>query len=68
MTPESKFSKRLVGLFLLGCILLNYPILPLFNLDLFIFGIPIFYLYIFTSWCVLILLGVLMTHLRSTKP
>lgn len=29
MTPEPLKSRRLVGLFLIGCVLLNYPIISL---------------------------------------
>ena len=68
MTHDSNISKRLVGIFLLGCVLLNYPILSLFNLDIFIFGIPLFYLYIFGIWCLLIGLSAWMTQIRPSKP
>ena len=47
MTRDSKLNKRLAALFLLGCVLLNYPILSLVNLDILIFGLPLLYVYIF---------------------
>jgi hypothetical protein len=49
-------GQRLVGLFLLGCVLFNYPVLFLFNHPLAIFGIPLLYAYLFTAWAVLIAL------------
>ena len=61
MTRDSKINKRLVALFLLGCVLLNYPILSLVNLEILIFGLPLLYIYIFSVWCLLISLTALAT-------
>lgn len=47
-------GQRLAAVFLLGCVLLNYPILFLFNRPGSIFGIPLLYLYIFGAWAFLI--------------
>ncbi len=62
MTLDSAFSRRLFGLFLLGCILFNYPILSLFNRDTFLFGIPMLYLYVFSIWMLLIALILFVTR------
>jgi hypothetical protein len=43
-------TQRLVALFLLGCLLFNYPVLALFNKANQIFGIPILVAYIFLAW------------------
>ncbi len=68
MTTDSIKNKRLVGLFLLGCILFNYPILHLFNLEKFFLGLPLIYLYMFTVWSVLIVAIVFITRIRSISP
>jgi len=65
MTPELMISRRLFALFLLGCLLFNYPILSLFNLDSFLFGIPLLYLYMFVVWTVLIVMIVFVTRPRK---
>jgi len=65
MTPESIISRRLFALFLLGCFLLNYPILTLFSLPIFLFGIPLLYLYLFAVWAFLILMIVFVTRARD---
>ena len=67
MTRESKLNKRLVALFLLGCVLFNYPILSLFNLEVPIFGLPLLLVYIFGIWCLLIGLTALATRFRSNE-
>ena len=67
MTPESYISKRLVGLFLLGFVLFNYPVISLFNLDKFWFGIPILYLYVFGVWLILVILIVLVTKFNHNN-
>ena len=61
MTRDSKKNKRLVALFLLGCVLLNFPILSLVNLETLVLGFPLLYVYIFGVWCLLIALTVLAT-------
>ena len=68
MTRESNPNKRLVALFLLGCVLLNFPILSLFNLEILIFGFPLLYVYLFGIWCLLIGLTALGTMFRSSEP
>ncbi len=56
MEQNNNKNKRLISLFFLGCLLLNYPILSLFNVRTFVFGIPLLCLYIFSVWSALILL------------
>jgi hypothetical protein len=59
MTEDSLKNKRLVGLFLLGAVLFNFPILSLFNVNFMVFEIPLLYLYMFFMWLVLII-GILL--------
>lgn len=61
MSPQNNKNARLVGLFLLGCVLFNYPILSIFNLDVSIMRIPFLFLYIFLGWGLFILLIYLAT-------
>ena len=62
MNSKNRKSMQLVGVFFLGFVLFNYPILTLFNIDTFIMGLPLFYLYLFAGWAVLILLILLITE------
>jgi hypothetical protein len=56
MPKSSRKGQRLVGLFLLGCLLFNYPLIALFNSRAMVFGIPLLYGYLFTAWTLLIAL------------
>jgi hypothetical protein len=56
MGESKRYSARLVGLFLLGCLLFNYPILAVFNQPAFVLGIPVLYIFIFGAWALLIAL------------
>ena len=47
-------GQRLAAVFLLGCILFNYPVLFLINKRAEVFGIPLLYFYIFAAWALLI--------------
>jgi len=59
---ESKNQTNLlISLFILGSLLLNFPILSLFNLKGFLMGVPLLYFYIFTAWALLVvLIGLIM--------
>jgi hypothetical protein len=56
VAKPSRRGERLVGLFLLGCLLFNFPLLALFNVRVTLFGIPLLYAYLFAAWGLLIAL------------
>jgi len=69
MPNDSIKGKRLVGLFLFGCLLFNFPILSLFNLKIIVFGIPLLYLYTFSIWFIFIVFIYLITRFsKKTTP
>jgi hypothetical protein len=43
-------GQRLLALCLLGLLLFNYPLLAIFNVQAFVFGVPILYAYFFVAW------------------
>lgn len=43
-------GQRLVAVFLIGAVLLNYPILSLFDRPAEVFGVPLLFLYVFAAW------------------
>jgi len=49
-------AQRLVALFVLGCLLFSYPLMSLFNSGGTLWGIPLFYAYLFGAWAGLIAL------------
>jgi hypothetical protein len=53
MRPTLK-GQRLVALFLLGCLLFNYPLLSLFTGYTRVWGIPLLYVYLVLAWGLLI--------------
>lgn len=56
MSAEANRTKRLIGLFLLGYLLFNPPLISLFNFPTLIWGIPLLYVYIFGAWVLIIFL------------
>jgi hypothetical protein len=54
MIRASLKGQRLVALFALGAILLNFPLLANFNRPLVVAGLPALYLYLFVVWAGLI--------------
>jgi hypothetical protein len=62
MTNDSVKNKRLIGIFLLGCLFFNYPLLSLFSSERTLLGIPFLYLFIFSVWSVMIVLLIAATH------
>lgn len=43
-------GSKLIFLFILGALLLNFPILAVFNRGAVVGGIPVLYLYLFGLW------------------
>jgi hypothetical protein len=58
-------GQRLAALFLLGCLLFNYPLLQLFARDGTLFGMPLLYCYVFGAWAALIGLMALVVERRD---
>ena len=59
--------ERMVALFLLGVLAFNAPVLLLFNIDAYVFGIPLFYVYLFAAWAGLIALMRLTARLATVE-
>ena len=51
---DSLSTQRLVALFCGGWLLLNFPLLGLWDVDATVLGVPLFPAALFTLWCVLI--------------
>lgn len=49
-------TQGLVALFLLGCLLFNYPLLEIFNVRGTLFDLPALYVYLFAAWAVMVAL------------
>ena len=68
MSPySSEKNKRLVGLFLLGALFFNFPLISLFNHKTYVLGFPLLYLYIFIVWTLMIIIMMLTTS-RNRPP
>mgnify|MGYP000507152590 FL=1 len=65
MTKDAVRGRRLIALFLLGYVMLNNPLLSLFNLPTLVWGVPLLFGYIFGVWLVLILLILLIFRTGS---
>ena len=48
--------------FVLGVVMLNFPFIQIFNQDLFVFGFPLLFLYLFIGWPVSIFVVYLFTR------
>jgi len=56
MIKAALTAQRLVAVFVLGLVLVNYPILSAFDVPAAYFGIPVVYLYVFGVWAAVIAL------------
>lgn len=54
---EGSKPQRLLGLFALGCLLLNVPLLTLWDRAVMIWGVPLMPLALFGGWALLIALA-----------
>jgi hypothetical protein len=58
-------GQRLAAVFLLGCVLFNYPLIALFNKPGEIADIPLLYFFLFGAWALLIVLMAWVIELRK---
>ena len=56
MRASIRKGQQLAGLFALGCLLFNYPMIELFNRPTMVLGVPLLYAYLFGAWAALIAL------------
>jgi hypothetical protein len=59
MIDEKLKTSRFIALFFLGNFLFCYPVMTLFNTTAVFLGIPIFFLFMFSAWLVLIGLAII---------
>lgn len=67
MQRSTLTGQRLVAVFLIGCILFNYPVLSLFDRVSLLFGMPMVFVYLFFAWAGLILLTAWVVEHRSDR-
>ena len=51
---DSQRNARMVAVAALAGLLLNYPVLALFDVDANVLGVPVLWAYLFTAWAVVI--------------
>ena len=54
MLQRTLTGQRFAAIFVLGWLMLNYPLLALFNDASTWFGIPVLYAYLFAAWALII--------------
>lgn len=66
MKRSGMTGQRLAAIFLMGWLLLDYPILSLFTRSVDIAGIPLLYAYLFGVWVLLIaLMALVIERMRN---
>lgn len=65
MRRSGTTGQRLAAIFMMGCVLLNYPILSLFSRPEDVAGIPLLYIYVFAAWSLLV--GLLALVVERTR-
>jgi len=58
---QSEKTAKIISIAFLAFLLLNFPIIGLFGKELFIFGWPLLYFYVFLVWlCLIITLAIIL--------
>lgn len=60
-----KLTERLLGLFVLGCLLLNFPLFSIWDQDAFVLGWPLLPTAAFVIWLLIIVALALLMELRG---
>ncbi len=67
--PDQKpYRERLIALAIFGLLVLNYPLLQLFDRTATWLGIPVIYLYLFGLWALFIAAIAWILETRSNHP
>ena len=64
MRRSDRSGERLVATFVLGWVLLNYPVLSLFARSRHVGGIPLLYAWVFAVWVLVIVVMALVIESR----
>lgn len=64
MRRSGTTGQRLAATFMLGWMLLNYPLLSLFAREDDVGGVPLLYAYVFSAWTLLIVIMALVVERR----
>jgi hypothetical protein len=67
MPDEARRRDQLIGIFLVGVVLFNPPLLNLFS-GPSVFDWPLLYVYIFAAWAAVIALVALIVERRKHRP
>lgn len=65
MKRKTITSQQLILIFVVGCLLLNYPLLSIFSHARLLAGIPVLFLYVFTVWLLLLLLTAIVLRKKA---
>lgn len=68
MTRNPLTQARLVALCVLGALLFGFPLVSLFSRELLVWGIPVFFLYAFGVWAVLVALTAVVLEVGEHRP
>ncbi|MFK7950815.1 MAG: hypothetical protein AB8G11_24750 [Saprospiraceae bacterium] len=58
-------NSKLIGIFLLFALLLNFPIIGIFSENGMLLGIPSLYFYLFLAWALLIVIMYLISNKKN---
>ena len=56
MSRPNATSEGSIVTFLFAVLAFNPPVLTIFSVDVFLFGIPLLYLYLFVAWAIIVAL------------
>jgi len=65
LSPVRRKIQRLLVLFIFGCLALNYPLLALFSKNVYLFGFPLLYFYLFVLWVFFIICIAFVTEMKT---
>jgi hypothetical protein len=59
-----RVGEKLALLFIVGAVLLNFPVLAIFNHAATVAGVPVLYVYLFGAWLAVIAAGFVLARSR----
>jgi hypothetical protein len=64
---SERYREQFIALFVMGLLVLSYPLLSLFDSPMLVLGVPLLYFYVFLAWIAIIVLAAVVVEIAGGR-